>query len=186
MADSSVVTSAAQGELGKPYIWDSPTDPNNPNPAGFDCSGLTMWCYNKAGIELPHSAISQYGKLAHRPVSEAQPGDLIFVGVAGVAATIHHVMVYMGNGQVIEAPDFGIPVRINTVAAYGSQVVANAGVFPGTESGVTTATGPKPPYVIKQANAKLTGEVLVIGLSQYPLNQLDPAPNSDATSKAAK
>jgi cell wall-associated NlpC family hydrolase len=99
----------AEGQLGLPYEWDG-SGPEA-GDAGFDCSGLTRAAYQAAGISLPHNAAQQYAVTPHVPAGDPlEPGDLVFFGTS--PATIHHVGLYVGGGQMIDAPDYGIPVRI--------------------------------------------------------------------------
>ena len=87
--------------LGVPYVW------GGSSPSGFDCSGLVMYVYAQLGVSLPHSAASQYGYGTHVSRSELEPGDLVFFG-----NPIHHVGIYVGNGDMINAPHTGADVRI--------------------------------------------------------------------------
>jgi cell wall-associated NlpC family hydrolase len=99
----------AEGQLGLPYEWDG-SGPDH-GDAGFDCSGLTQAAYEAAGLSLPHNAAQQYAVTPHVPPGQPlEPGDLVFFGTS--PATIHHVGLYLGGGQMIDAPDYGIPVRI--------------------------------------------------------------------------
>lgn len=123
----ATIVAAAQSQLGKPYVWATPLSANDPNPASFDCSGLTMWCYNKIGVHLAHYTGTQFMQLQHTAFAAAQPGDLVFYA----AATVYHVGIYIGNGQLIEAPDYGIPVRIRAVHAGDADLVSTVGVVPG-------------------------------------------------------
>ena len=68
-------------------------------PGVFDCSGLTMAAYRQAGVSLPHLSYSQYDTTRHVPVSEIQPGDLVFYFGSGA----HHVGIYVGNGKMVSA-----------------------------------------------------------------------------------
>ena len=88
-------------EVGVPYVWGgaSPTQ-------GFDCSGLVMWLYAKHGIDLPHFAAAQYDGGRKIAMSDLRPGDLIFFHDLG------HVVVYIGNGYVVQAPHTGGFVEI--------------------------------------------------------------------------
>ena len=122
-----IVTAAALSQQGKPYVWDTPLNFNTPNPSSFDCSGLTGWCYAKVGVTLPHYTGSQYVLLQHAPFSDAQPGDLIFYS----RITIYHVAIYLGNGQLIEAPEPGTPVRIRSVHMGDTDLMPIVGVLPG-------------------------------------------------------
>lgn len=130
---SGVVVQAAVSQLGKPYAWDTPINAADPNPSHFDCSGLTMWCYHKAGIKLGHQTNLQYHALKHRPLSEAQPGDLVFFGTL---ADWFHVGLYIGNSTIIEAPDYGIPVRRRVVNSRSQNIGKLVGVFPGSQTSI--------------------------------------------------
>ncbi len=98
----------AEGQLGLPYEWggDGPTV----GDTGFDCSGLTKAAYAAAGITLPRVAQAQYDAGPHVPAGQPlEPGDLVFYGTP---TDIHHVGLYIGGGQMIDAPRPGKPVRI--------------------------------------------------------------------------
>lgn len=96
----SIVLQAARDQLGKPYVWGAS------GPDTFDCSGLTMYAYAQAGISLPHYTGAQWNAGRHVSRGELQPGDLVFFG-----SDLHHVGMYVGNGQMIEAPHSGANVR---------------------------------------------------------------------------
>jgi cell wall-associated NlpC family hydrolase len=91
----------AYAQLGKPYRW------AGAGPNSFDCSGLTMRAWQAAGVSLGHNAAGQYSSTRHVSRSQLQPGDLVFFG-----HPIHHVGIYIGNGNMIEAPYTGADVRI--------------------------------------------------------------------------
>jgi len=104
-------------QIGLPYVWGG----NGPGLGddGFDCSGLTKAAYATAGVELPRTAHTQF--FATRRVSSGeglQPGDLLFWG--NPATKIHHVGLYIGNGQMINAPTFGMPVQVISYDRAGS------------------------------------------------------------------
>ena len=92
---------AAESRLGDWYQWGA-TGPNT-----FDCSGLVMWAYAQVGISLPHFSGAQYADTTHIPMSDLQPGDLVFFSDPG-----EHVAMYVGNGEIIEAPHTGAQVHI--------------------------------------------------------------------------
>jgi cell wall-associated NlpC family hydrolase len=101
-AAGAVAVRAALSQLGKPYRWAAA------GPDSYDCSGLTMWAWGQAGVSLPHNSGSQYAGTKRVDQSDLQPGDLLFFG-----SPIHHVGMYIGDGQMVEAPYTGAVVRIN-------------------------------------------------------------------------
>lgn len=106
----------AQGQLGLPYEWGG----NGPSTgdAGFDCSGLTRAAYTAAGISLPRTAQAQYDAGPRVPAGQQlKPGDLVFYGNPGGA--IHHVGLYTGGGQMINAPRPGKTIRIEPYRYQG-------------------------------------------------------------------
>jgi cell wall-associated NlpC family hydrolase len=92
----------AYRELGKPYQWGAA------GPNTFDCSGLTQYVWGKAGVYLDHYTGSQWSEGQHVTPSQLEPGDLVFFG-----SDLHHVGLYIGNGNMIEAPYTGANVRIS-------------------------------------------------------------------------
>ncbi|MEV5612869.1 NlpC/P60 family protein [Streptomyces sp. NPDC052225] len=93
--------SYAQGALGSPYVWGA-TGPN-----AFDCSGLTQAAYRAAGVSIPRTTYAQINAGQRIPKSQLHPGDLVFF-----YSGISHVGLYIGNGQMIHAPNPSAPVRI--------------------------------------------------------------------------
>jgi cell wall-associated NlpC family hydrolase len=91
----------AYAQLGKPYRY------GGAGPRSFDCSGLTMRAWQAAGVSLGHNAAGQYNSTPHVSRSQLQPGDLVYFG-----HPIHHVGIYIGGGNMIEAPYTGADVRI--------------------------------------------------------------------------
>jgi cell wall-associated NlpC family hydrolase len=102
--NAQAAVDAAYGELGKPYRY------AGDGPENFDCSGLTMFVWAKAGVSLPHSSRAQYASLPHVSIDALEPGDLVFYG-----SPIHHVGIYIGNGQYIHAPQTGDQVKIASI-----------------------------------------------------------------------
>ena len=92
------VIAYAQAQLGKPYKW------GGAGPDSYDCSGLTMMAYRQIKIGLPHLAAAQMRMGKSVAFTDMLPGDLCFPGP-------EHVQMYIGNGQVIEAPHTGANVR---------------------------------------------------------------------------
>lgn len=89
------------------------------NKIGFDCSGLMVYAFAGAGVFLPHFSGYQYESGRHVPLSQIQPGDMLFYSSNGRASGIHHVTLYIGHGQMVEAFESGMPVRVTSVRYYG-------------------------------------------------------------------
>ena len=85
----------------KPYVWGSE------GPNSFDCSGLVYAAYKYAGLGWPNwdrlNSGLYYTYTKQVPISEMQPGDLIFYSYKGTQNTIHHMSIYAGNGMMWEA-----------------------------------------------------------------------------------
>lgn len=112
----------AQGQLGLPYTWGG-NGPAAGDP-GFDCSGLTKASYLAAGISLPRTAQQQYDAGPHVPAGATlKPGDLVFYGPP--QGGIHHVGLYIGDGQMIDAPSSGKKIRVGPYR-YGGDDYAGA------------------------------------------------------------
>jgi peptidoglycan DL-endopeptidase CwlO len=101
----AIAVAEARKQLGKPYVY------GGSGPDSFDCSGLTAWAWKAAGVRLSHSAYTQYFETTRVPVDQVQPGDLLFFGKDGVES-IHHNAIYIGGGDMIEASQTGVPIRI--------------------------------------------------------------------------
>lgn len=80
-------------------------------PSAWDCSGLTMAAWRQAGVSLPHYSYSQYSSTKRIPLSEAQPGDLVFYFGGGV----HHVGLYIGGGKMVHAANPGDGVLVTDI-----------------------------------------------------------------------
>ncbi|MFA4083857.1 peptidoglycan hydrolase RipC [Mycobacteroides salmoniphilum] len=99
---------AALTRIGAPYSW------GGSGPNAFDCSGLVMWAYGQQGVSLPHS--SQALARGGTPValSDLQPGDVInFYGDAS------HTGIYVGNGMMVHASTYGVPVAVAPITSSG-------------------------------------------------------------------
>jgi cell wall-associated NlpC family hydrolase len=94
----------ALSRRGDPYVWGAA------GPNSFDCSGLVLWAYAKVGISLPHFTGDQWQMGVHVGRNQLQPGDLVFF-----YADIGHVGLYIGNGLMVDAPDFGENVQVQPV-----------------------------------------------------------------------
>ena len=102
---AQVAVNAALGQLGVPYKY-ATAKPG----VSFDCSGLTLYAWQKAGVSLPHQSGRQYAGTAHVPLDQAQPGDLVFY-----YTPISHVGIYIGGGRMVHAAEPGTNVEIVTV-----------------------------------------------------------------------
>lgn len=103
-AAGSGAVAAALGKLGSPYGWGAA------GPGQFDCSGLMLWAYQQQGKTIPRTSQAQLA--GGTPVSRAdlQPGDIV-----GYFPGVTHVGMYIGNGQLVHASDYGIPVQVVSV-----------------------------------------------------------------------
>ena len=93
---------AAESQIGVPYVWGGESPKGSASP-GFDCSGLTAWSWGQVGVGLPHYSGAQMADSTPVPISDLQPGDLLFYGPGGS----EHVAMYVVPGTMIEAPYTG-------------------------------------------------------------------------------
>jgi len=129
----SAVVAAASKYLGVPYAWGG-TDPST----GLDCSGLVQRVYADLGIDLPRTSSQQATSgRAVASLAEAQPGDLVFFDYDSSRAGIDHVGIYIGNGQMIAAPQEGEVVKVQPV---GDPTVIRR-VLPDDTTTAATSTG---------------------------------------------
>lgn len=129
-AQIETVIARAMSQLGVQYAWGG-GNANGPtlgirdggvadsygdyNKVGFDCSGLTLYAFAGVGISLTHYTGYQYQHGTKVSPSEMQRGDLIFYG----PGASQHVAIYLGDGQMIEAPNSGSVVKISPVRWSG-------------------------------------------------------------------
>ena len=109
-------------QIGVPYSWGggnaagpSKGIDSGAGITGFDCSGLVLYSFAGVGIKLPHYSGSQYNLGRKIPSSQMRRGDVIFYGPGGS----QHVTLYLGEGQMLEAPDIGLKVRVAPVRTSG-------------------------------------------------------------------
>jgi peptidoglycan DL-endopeptidase CwlO len=104
---------AAISKEGDPYVWGAA------GPSAFDCSGLVVWAYAQEGIALPHYTGDLWNSGMHVARNDLEPGDLVFF-----FPDISHVGIYVGDGLMIDAPDFGVPVHVEPIywSAYDGAV----------------------------------------------------------------
>jgi peptidoglycan DL-endopeptidase CwlO len=115
---------AAESRQGLPYVWGAA------GPSAFDCSGLVQWSFAQAGIVMPRVAADQARTGPAVPVSQLEPGDLLFYHTDPTApGYISHVAIYLGNGWMIQAPQPGLHVQI-VPANFGSQFAGAIRVSP--------------------------------------------------------
>ena len=112
------IVDTAKKYLGVPYVW------GGTSPKGFDCSGLVQYVFRQHGISLPRVAASQRNAGAYVSRSNLQPGDLVFFSSGG---RISHVGIYIGNGNMIHAPQTGDVVKISSInSSYRVRTYAGA------------------------------------------------------------
>jgi len=96
----------AAAKKGAPYVYGAV------GPTRFDCSGLIMWSYRKAGKKLPRTAQAQYNKAHHIGKIHRKPGDLVFFHRG---SSVYHVGIYAGRGKIWHAPHTGARVRLERI-----------------------------------------------------------------------
>ena len=102
---AGVAIQAALGQLGVSYRY-AQASPG----VAFDCSGLTYYAWAQAGVNLPRNSRMQAAAIPRVPIAAAQPGDLLFY-----YSPISHVGIYLGNGQLVHAPNTGTHVKVANV-----------------------------------------------------------------------
>ncbi len=101
-------------QVGRPYVWGGGSS-TGPTGGGFDCSGLALHAWAKAGARLTHYTGAQFRQGRRVPFSRLRPGDLVFFGGGGGDPT--HVGVYVKDGVMVHAPKTGDVVRTADFAA---------------------------------------------------------------------
>jgi peptidoglycan DL-endopeptidase CwlO len=105
----------AYAQLGKPYQWGAT------GPGSFDCSGLVQAAWASAGVSIPRTTYAQWAALPHISTSALEPGDLLYFDGVG------HVAIYVGGGDIIDAPQTGQDVhKIPLAGWYQSTLVGAA------------------------------------------------------------
>ncbi|MBC9725760.1 C40 family peptidase [Streptomyces sp. TRM68367] len=102
----------ARAQMGKPYVWGAI------GPGSYDCSGLTQAAWKAAGVSLPRTTYDQVDAGTTVPLTQAQPGDLVFF-----YDDISHVGLYIGNGMMIHAPKPGAYVREESIYYDGESSI---------------------------------------------------------------
>ncbi|HEY6309816.1 MAG TPA: C40 family peptidase [Streptosporangiaceae bacterium] len=115
---------AAESRQGLPYMWGAA------GPSAFDCSGLVQWSFAQAGVRMPRVAADQARTGPAVPVTQLEPGDLLFYHTDPTApGYISHVAIYLGNGWMIQAPQPGEHVEV-VPANLGSEFAGAIRVSP--------------------------------------------------------
>jgi peptidoglycan DL-endopeptidase CwlO len=116
---------AALSRQGLPYVWGAA------GPLSFDCSGLVQWSLAQAGIQMPRVAADQARTGPAVPVGQLQPGDLLFFHTDPTdPGYISHVAIYLGNGQMLQAPHTGENVEVVPAITSGSEYAGAVRVDP--------------------------------------------------------
>ncbi|MFN8050399.1 MAG: NlpC/P60 family protein [Acidimicrobiales bacterium] len=110
-ANAPTAVRVALEQQGDPYVWAAD------GPDSFDCSGLVLFAYRAAGVQLPHSSRGMRAMTRSITADELQPGDLVFGG-----SPVHHVGLYIGNGQMVHAPHSGDVVRVASIYSTSKPV----------------------------------------------------------------
>ena len=129
-ATLNAMLKAAMSRRGMPYVWGAA------GPTSFDCSGLVQWSFRQAGIVMPRVAADQALSGPSVPVSQLQPGDLLFYHTDPTDPTyISHVAIYLGNGWMEQAPEPGLDVEV-VPADFGSEFAGAVRVNPAQAAAV--------------------------------------------------
>ncbi len=112
----SIALKFALQQIGDIYVWAAA------GPTRWDCSGLTLRAFQKAGVSLPHHSGSQFKYGKQVAYSSLKPGDLLFFG-----KPISHVSIYMGGGKMVQAPRAGKKVEVvNLTKMFGKKPFVGA------------------------------------------------------------
>ena len=101
----------AKSELGTPYRYGAA------GPSAYDCSGLVMAAFKKAGVTLPRTSAAQARVGTRVSRSELKPGDLVFF-----YSPVSHVGIYLGNGKMVHASTSGEPVKVSDIGRRPIQI----------------------------------------------------------------
>jgi peptidoglycan DL-endopeptidase CwlO len=124
-AEDLTFLKAGLGRQGLPYVWGAS------GPNSFDCSGLVQWAMAQAGIQMPRVAADQARTGPAVPVSQLQPGDLLFYHTDPTdPGYISHVAIYLGNDEMLQAPETGENVEVVQADLSGSEYAGAVRVDP--------------------------------------------------------
>lgn len=126
----------ARKQIGTPYVY------GGAGPGGFDCSGLVQYSLIKVGVHgVPRTSEGQWPWTHHIKESDLAPGDLIFEQWPGDSNPPGHVVIYVGNGQVIEAPQTGQLVHQRAWSDHETTIIGY-GQVPGLAGSGGSSSGP--------------------------------------------
>jgi cell wall-associated NlpC family hydrolase len=124
-AAAATAISFALAQLGKPYQWGAA------GPSAYDCSGLVYAAYAAAGIHIARTTFQWYLDGPQVPLNQIEPGDLLFsAGSDGTPTDPGHVVMYLGGGQVIQAPRTGQDIQIDPLDLSGVVVATRPAGLP--------------------------------------------------------
>jgi hypothetical protein len=121
-------------DIGDPYVYGAA------GPKAFDCSGLIYYNLHRLGINAPRTSEAQWAWVDHISRKDLQPGDLIFYQFSGDNAPPGHVVIYAGNGKIIQAPQAGQNVQEDNLSIMSGGQVIGYGRVPGL-TGTASAVG---------------------------------------------
>ncbi|MCW2765361.1 MAG: hypothetical protein JWO11_1320 [Nocardioides sp.] len=129
VADLAVVRTGivthARSFVGTPYVW------GGSSPNGFDCSGFVQYVYKEMGVDLPRVSYQQANTGQRIPLTALRPGDLVAWDNSSRNPGADHIAIYIGKGQIAEAPSPGIDLRIRTLGsdegAWGVRILGRKG-----------------------------------------------------------
>ena len=118
-SQGQIAADFALSQIGKPYQWGAA------GPSTYDCSGLAMVAWAHAGVSILHYTGDQWNEGTRIPLNDMQRGDLVFYATNNAnPATIHHVGIYIGGGEMVDAPYTGVDVRIDSIYQPGEPIGA--------------------------------------------------------------
>lgn len=116
-ARGQAIVDAAMSKRGTPYVWGAA------GPNSFDCSGLVYWACKQAGVYFERTTAAQLATMGQEvSINELQPGDIITLNTMGY---ISHVVIYIGNGQIVHAPQTGDVIKTGSLSRYPSSKIVN-------------------------------------------------------------
>jgi cell wall-associated NlpC family hydrolase len=122
---AATAISFALAQVGKPYQWGAT------GPDAFDCSGLVYAAYATAGVRIARTTFEWYLDGPQVPLDQIEPGDLLFsAGSDGTPANPGHVVMYLGGGQVVQAPQTGQDVQVDPLDLAGVVVATRPADLP--------------------------------------------------------